>query len=156
MAYYSDPNFVAKLQAQRAPGQTFGGPFAATRNAVAQRMQGQSNQARQNTLAGQGADVRYNQAQFDTGQRWAGWNNRLTRASNDLTARRQINYQRQMAYEAQKAARKSRRRGLVGSALGSVASIGGAVLGNMALPGVGGMIGSQIGGQIGGMAGQSF
>ncbi len=156
MAYYSDPEFLSRMQAQRSPGQTFGGPFAATRNAVAQRLQGQANRGLMNSLAQQGADFRYNQAGFQNAQKWAGWGNRLQRAATDLSAREAINYQRKMAYEQAKQAQKRARRGLVSSAVGGLGALGGAVLGNMALPGVGGVIGSQIGGQIGGAAGGSF
>jgi len=147
MAFYSDPNFMARMQQMRAPGQTFGGPFASTRNAVAQRLQGQANRGLQNNMAQAGAGFRRDQAQFDDKQRWGEWGGRIQRAANDINARAAINHQRRMEYERKKAARKK----------GALAKIGGTLQGAMsgATTGfsVGGPWGAVAGGVIGGAGG---
>lgn len=148
MAYYSDPTFLERMQAMRAPGQTFGGPFAATRNAVAQRLQGQSNRNVMNALAQQGADFRYNQAQFQNSQNWANWGNRLQRAAQDVSAREAINYQRNMAYAQQRQAEKNARRSVVGSAIGGLGAVAGTVFGGPVGGAIGGTIGNYVGGSL--------
>jgi hypothetical protein len=150
MAFYSDPNFMARMQQMRSPGQTFGGPFASTRNAVAQRLQMQANRGLQNQIAQTGAGFRRDQAQFDDRQRWGEWGGRIQRAANDINARTAINHQRRMQYEQEKAKKKARRRGIIGGALGALGTVGGAVLGTMVMPGVGTSIGAGLGGQLGG------
>lgn len=117
------------MQGLGTPQQTFGGPFAHTRNAIARRYQGQTGQQVQNTLGQQGAELRQNQAQFGNQQAWATWGGKLSRAAQDIQAREAINQQNLLAYNQRKQAKKSARRGLFGSAVGTLGGVAGTFLG---------------------------
>lgn len=147
--YYSDPNFMAQMQQTGAVQQRFGGPFAATRNAIAQRLQGNRSVGIQNMLNQQKAAAGYQQAGFQNQMDWAKWNNQLGMAQKDLVARQQINQQRKLAYEQAKAARKAKKGALLGSAIGAIGGIAGTMLGGP----IGGMAGSQLGGIAGSQLG---
>jgi hypothetical protein len=147
MAYYSDPEFVAKMQAMRADGQRFGGPFASTRSAISQRYSAQRNAALQNTLGQQQAQFGYANAGAENARAWEGWGNRVQRAFTELTAREQINHQRRLAYEQQRANEKAQ------AMARPLAAIGGGVSGATAGYKVGGPWGAVAGGAIGSYAG---
>jgi len=151
MAYYSDPTFVEKLQTLRTPGQVSSGPFAATRAAVASRLADQATRNIHNTLNQQAADFAYNQAQFSNKQNWAKWGDTLSRAATDLAARQKINYDRQLRYAEEQAAKKRAKSGLLAGGLGALGTAAGAFLGGPAAPitgPLGGSIGSYVGGNI--------
>jgi len=143
--YYSDPTFMDRMQQTGAVQQQFGGPFASTRNAIAQRLQGNRSVGLQNMLNQQKAAAGYQQAGFQNQMDWAKWNNQLGMAQKDLVARQQINQQRKLAYEQAKAAKKRARGALVGQAIGAIGGIAGTIVGGP----IGGMVGSQVGGMAG-------
>lgn len=148
MAYYSDPSFSTQLQGMNQTQQVFGGPFAGTRNAIAQRLQGNRSIGFQNMLNQQKAAALYQQAGFNNQMAWDNWNAKLARANKDLVARQQINAQRTMANAAARASAKSARSGL----FGQLAGIGGGVLGAI----VGGPVGYAAGSSAGQMAGSQL
>lgn len=147
--YYSDPSFMDRMQQTGAVQQQFGGPFAATRNAIAQRLQGNRSVGLQNMLNQQKAAAGYQQAGFQNQMDWAKWNNQLGMAQKDLVARQQINYQRKMADAAAKAAKNAQKGSMIGSALGAVGTVVGSIYGGPVGGAVGGQAGSMIGSQLG-------
>lgn len=147
--YYSDPSFIDRMQQTGAVQQQFGGPFASTRNAIAQRLQGNRSVGLNNMLNQQKASAGYQQAGFQNQMDWAKWNNQLGMAQKDLVARQQINYQRKMADAAAKAAKKSSRSSMLGGVLGTAGTVVGSIYGGPVGGAVGGQAGSMLGSQLG-------
>ncbi len=156
MPYYQDPVFLQKA-AQRLPmGQTFSSPFSATQRNVSAALESRRNQALSNQMGTAGAEAARRQAQIGYGQAWQGWQGNVQRSARNIQAQEQMAYQRRLEEMRRAAAKKARRRGMIGGAIGALGTVGGAVLGNMIAPGIGGVVGSQLGGAIGGSAGSSF
>ena len=140
--YYSDPAFRERIQALNQPMQTMTGPtspFAATQNAVAQRLAGNRGTQVNNQFSLAGANALRSDSIFQNNMKWGNYNANVARAGREITTQEALTNQRNAAREAQKAARKSGRRAMFGGALGAV----------------GGAAGTLFGGPIGGAAGQT-
>jgi hypothetical protein len=146
--YYQDPVFIQKA-AQRLPmGQTFASPFSATTRNVSAALEARRNQAWSNQMGMANAEAGRRQAQIGYGQAWQGWQGNVNRSARNIQAQEQLAYQRRLEEMQRSAAKKARRRGMLGSAIGAIGTIGGGILG--------GPVGAAVGGSLGNMAGSSF
>lgn len=154
--YYQDPVFLQKA-AQRLPmGQTFSSPFSATQRNVSEALATRRKQAFGVQMQQSEADAARRAAVFSNSQAWKRWQGDVNRSATNIRAREQMGHQARLAALQREADRRSRRRSMLGGGVGALGTVGGALIGNMLLPGVGAVVGSQIGGAVGGAAGSQL
>lgn len=146
--YYNDPLFRQRIMGMTAPTTQLGptSPFAATQNAVASRLFSNRNMQYGNALNLAQADAQRQAAQFNQAQKWNLFGNQTNRAANEIGAQEQLAYGQRQINAERNAAKKSKRRGLFGTALGTLGGAAGTFLGGP----VGGMVGYGVGNTIGG------
>lgn len=146
--FYQDPAFLERAKALGRLPQSFGGPFVSTRNAVASRLTGQRYTDLGTQMTGAGAEAGMRQSLFNQGQDWTKWGGQFGRAANQVAFQEQMEWKRRMEEEARKAAKKRKRRGIAGAAIGALGGAAGAFLG--------GPMGAMAGQQLGSSAGSLF
>lgn len=149
MPFYSDPVFLQKAQNLGSYSPVSGGPFTATRNAVAASLGANRNAALGNNLGLAQANAGRQQALFNNNLAWQTWQGRVGRAATDIRAQEQLAYQRRLEEARRQAEKKAKKRGMVGSALGAI----GGGLGLFFSGGnpMGGAAGMQAGNSLGGL-----
>lgn len=143
MPFYSDPVFMQKAQNLGSYTPASGGPFSATRNAVANSYMNNRNVGLNNTMGMAQAGAGRQNALFGNNMAWQTWQGNFGRASKEVNAQEAFAHQAREEAARRAAERKARRRGR----MGAITSIGGSALGSM----FGGPVGGAVGGQVGGL-----